>query len=398
MEQAWGDASVWIGLAFLASLIAHKTRTSVALVELCLGIGAGALIGPHLTPWVQFLSALGAVVLTFLAGAELEKEVLRRYWKESLAIGTASFLAPFLACGWAARFFLHWSSDAAWIAGIALSTTSVAVVYAVMLESGLNQEPIGKLILAACFVTDLGTVLTLSLRFSSLGWPFWTFAVLTAVALPIACRLASAVLRVFGGTHIGEPEAKYLWWVLAVFAWLAVRGGSEAVLPAYLAGVLLADTVQTHREFTRKVRSTVFGLLTPFYFLKAGVLVDVRSVWALRWIVVFLLVAKGIAKWTGVYPVARWFRFPSDVSAYTALLMSTGLTFGTIASLYGYNRHILSKAQYSVLVTAIILSAIVPTLVAQGLFGRRLTRRPAEVPSPSLTQSGLSGPAPQPEE
>jgi Kef-type K+ transport system membrane component KefB len=86
----------------------------------------------------------------------------------ALAIGAVGFLAPFLGAAAFAHWGGGWLRSGARIAGIARSTTSVAVVYAVMLETGLNRTEIGKLILAACCIADLGTVLALGVLFANL--------------------------------------------------------------------------------------------------------------------------------------------------------------------------------------------------------------------------------------
>ncbi|MBI4528150.1 MAG: cation:proton antiporter [Deltaproteobacteria bacterium] len=175
MEQLWWHASIWIGLALISSLISIRIGVSVALIELVVGIIAGNTIHPEITEWINFLASFGAIILTFLAGAELESQTLKKFWKESLALGVIGFFAPFALSWVAAEFLLGWDLRAAQIAGIAMSTTSVAVVYAVMVETGLNETPIGKLILAACSVDDLGTVIALGLLFTSFGVWFWIF-------------------------------------------------------------------------------------------------------------------------------------------------------------------------------------------------------------------------------
>jgi Sodium/hydrogen exchanger family len=116
--------------------------------------------------WIKFLSGIGAIILTFLAGAELDPIVFRLKWKEAGAVGLANFLLPFLVCAAAAHYLLGWDIMPSWLAGVAMSTTSVAVVYAVMLEFGFNVTEYGKTILAACFVTDLGTVVALGMIFA----------------------------------------------------------------------------------------------------------------------------------------------------------------------------------------------------------------------------------------
>jgi len=367
MEQLWSEALIWIGLALISSLISIRVGISVALVELIVGITAGNIYPPHISEWVNFLASFGAVVLTFLAGAELESRTLKRFWKESLVLGVIGFLAPFALAWLAAQLLLGWDLKAAQIAGIAMSTTSVAVVYAVMVETGLNETPIGKLILAACFVDDLGTVIALGLLFTSFGPWFWIFVVLTALALFLLPKITPYYLKRVNA-HSSEPEVKYIFLILLILAYLAVRGGSEGVLPAYLVGMVLADTFLANKELIRRMRATTFALLTPFYFLKAGSLVDLNAVTAGFGLVVVFFLAKSLAKFFGLYPAGVFFRFTTKINLYTTLMMSTGLTFGTISALYGLTHGIIDKERYSILVVTVILTAIIPTLIAQAFF------------------------------
>ncbi|HEY3303700.1 MAG TPA: cation:proton antiporter [Candidatus Binatia bacterium] len=367
MEQLWWEASLWIALALISSLFSLRLGISVALIELIVGIAAGNTFRPRVEEWVNFLASFGALVLTFLAGAELESRTLKKFWKESLVLGILSFAAPFGLSWLAAEFLLGWEQGAAQIAGLALSTTSVAVVYAVMLESGLNEKPIGKLILAACFVTDLGTVIALGLLFTSFGPQFWIFVGITIVALVSLPKFTRFYLiRV--NAHSSEPEVKYVYLVLLLLAYLAVGGGSEGVLPAYLVGMVLADTFLANKELIRRMRATTFALLTPFYFLKAGSLVDLRAVLASLGLIVLFFFSKTAAKFLGLYPAGAAFGFARRVNLYTNLMMSTGLTFGTISALYGLTHGIITQDQYSVLVVTVILTAIVPTVIAQTFF------------------------------
>src|SRR5207244_3173276 len=193
MTETWALAALWLGLALIATLVSIWLRIATALSEIVVGtiaqllIGAAvgtALLGADET-WVKFLSGTGAIVLTFLAGAELDPVVFRRKWKEASAIGLISFFAPFLGCAAAARWLLGWSVEASWLAGIAMSTTSVAVVYAVMLEFGFNVTDYGKTVLAACFITDLGTVLALGLMFAPFTMKTLIFVGVTPIAFVV---------------------------------------------------------------------------------------------------------------------------------------------------------------------------------------------------------------------
>jgi Kef-type K+ transport system membrane component KefB len=380
MGDSLGVAAVWMGLALLASLISIRFRLSVALVEILVGIAAGnvaALLGHYhafglhwemkANEWIAFLAGFGSILLTFMAGAEIEPAVLRKFLKESLAIGAASFAAPFVGALLYARYVSGWDWNAALICGIALSTTSVAVVYAVMIETGLNETDFGKLILAACFITDLGTVVALGACFANYDWTLLVFAAAAALVLWLAPRFVRWFFRRWG-SHVSEPGVKMVFFVLFALGALATFSKSEAVLPAYMVGLALAGIFAHQRDTLRRLRTTVFAFLTPFYFLNAGAKVYLPAVGAGLALIVVLLLVKIAAKFAGVWPLTRLFRFRARDGNYTTLLMSTGLTFGTISALFGLNNHYIDEAQYSVLVTVVIASAVVPTLVAQAFF------------------------------
>jgi len=375
MAETWALATLWLGLALIATLLSIRLRIATALSEIVVGtvaqliIGAaigGAVLGTDQS-WIKFLSGTGAILLTFLAGSELDPAVFRLRWREASAVGLASFAVPFLGCTAVAYWLLHWSGPASWLTGVALSTTSVAVVYAVMLELGLNHTVFGKTLLAACFVTDLGTVLALGLIFSPFTWKTAVFAVACAA---LALGLPWLTPRFFRryGNRPSELEAKYLLLFLFGMGALALWAGSEAVLPAYLIGMVLAGTVGKDHVLVRRLRTLTFGLLTPFYFIRAGSLVSVPALIAAPFVFVVLLVAKVACKLVAVYPATKAFRNPHTEGMYTTLLMSTGLTFGSISALFGLTHHVIDQAQYSYLVAAVIASAVVPTVIANALY------------------------------
>ncbi len=370
MEQVWYTATAWIGLALLASLISIRIGISVALVEIFLGFVAGNL-ATHLgsaifqpNAWINFLAGFGSVVLTFLAGAEIEPETFRKQLIPSLTIGTVAFFSPFLGCAAYAYYIAGWNPQAAWIAGIALSTTSMAVVYAVMVETGLNETELGKLILAACFVNDLGTVLALGLIFANYDYWLVIFVVVTAVVLVFMPAICRRVFAWWGG-RVSEPEIKFIFLVLCGLGALSVTARSEAVLPAYIFGIVVAGLFMHNRIIMLRMRSIVFALLTPFFFLKAGTLVSLPALIAGFGLLLALFWSKMVTKVAAVWPTCRLLRMPSRESNYTTCMMSTGLTFGSISALYGLNYGYVTQAQYSLLVAAVIGSAVIPTLIGQ---------------------------------
>ncbi|MBI2223730.1 MAG: cation:proton antiporter, partial [Betaproteobacteria bacterium] len=323
MTEIFSLAALWLGLALIATLLSIWLRVATAMSEIVVGTVAQLIIGALLgaaalgtdQSWIKFLSVTGAVLLTFLAGAELDPVVMRRNWKEASAIGFISFLAPFLGCTAVAYYFLHWTSDASWLAGIAMSTTSVAVVYAVMLEFGFNKTDYGKTVLAACFITDLATVIVLGLMFSPFTYKTLIFVGASLFAFSILPWLTPRFFRRFGDRP-SELEVKFL--MLCVFGLgaLALWADSEPVLPAYVMGMVLAGTVGKDHALVRRLRTLTFGFLTPFYFIRAGSYVSVPALIAAPAAFLVLLLAKMIAKVAGVYPATRALGSPKMEGAY----------------------------------------------------------------------------------
>jgi glutathione-regulated potassium-efflux system ancillary protein KefC len=308
-----------------------------------------------------------------------------------MAVGVVGFFAPFLGAAAVAHYVLGWSVSASWLAGVALSTTSVAVVYAVMLELGLNRTDFGKGILAACFVNDLGTVIALGLIFAP-------FTVRTAIFVAVSVVVFAALpfvtqwfFRKFGG-RVSELEAKYILFLLFGMGGLAAWAGSEAVLPAYIIGMVLAGTVGKDHVLIRRLRTLTFGLLTPFYFIRAGSLVSVPALAAAPLVFLVLLAAKMASKMVPLLPTVRAFNHEGHQGLYYSLMMSTGLTFGTISALFGINHGIITGAQYSYLVAAVIASAVIPTAIANTWFmPKHLLPKAETLVRPMPTMAGDAG-------
>jgi Kef-type K+ transport system membrane component KefB len=377
-ENPWAIAALWLLLAAAGAFIAARLSLAAALVEILLGVVAGNLIGLQSNTWIDFLAGFGSLMLTFLAGAEIDPTVLRAQLRPAAIIGFLSFFAPFACAFVFALYAMHWSLDAAKIAGVAMSTTSVAVVYAVMVESRLAGSNFGQLILAACFLTDLGTVVALGLLFATYNWWLVLMVIAIAASLAFVPKLLAAVLDATS-KRVSEPGLRALFLVILVLAATATAAHSEGVLPAYFLGLACAGLLLSRPEISRRIRSMTMGFFTPFYFIKAGTLVSFAAAWSGLALIAALFVVKVAAKIAAVWPAARALGHPPKNASYLTLMMATGLTFGTISSLYGLTHHYIDRWQYTALVTVVILTAIVPTIIAQVLF------HPAEHVEPELT-------------
>lgn len=401
MHQTFAIAALWLGLALVATFVGTRLRVSNALMEIIVGVAAGAVatrfVGPEALgaklPWLTFVASTGAIMLTFLAGAELDPDTMRRKAREVLVVGLVGFAAPFLGCAAIARYVLGWPPAASWLAGIALSTTSMAVVYAVMLETGFNKTDFGKGILGACFVNDLGTVIALGLLFSPFNGRTVVFIASCAAAFVLLPLVTPRLINHYAN-RTAAFRTKWVLFILFGLGSLAIWAGSEAVLPAYIAGMLLSKHLSADHQFIRRIRTLTIGFLSPFYFLRAGSLVSVPALAAAPLVFLALFGGKIGTKIFGLAPVIGAFKRDRAERWYYTLMMSTGLTFGTISALFGLTHGLVTPEQYSHLVAVVIGSAVVPTLIAGAFFLPRHLLPPAGEPaaSPRIASTGEPGP------
>jgi Kef-type K+ transport system membrane component KefB len=363
----------------IASMVSVEIALSAALLELAGGVIVGNVFTVTVPDWLTFIGSFAGVVLTFLAGAEVDVPQLRREWRASASIGVVSFGAPFVVALVACHWLAGWSRDQSEIGGLALSTTSLAVVYAVLVESGLNRSVIGKRIMSATFVTDILTVLGLSVLFITPNLWIVAFVAASVAAIWGLPRLAPWFFRRYGDRVI-EPEIKLVFAILFALMYLGGRANSQAALPVFVLGLAMGGHYAAHRREQERMRVVAFAFLTPFFFLKGGLNVSLSAVFSNLGVLALLVASKMIPKFGGVYPLAR--RYAAPHAAFTTLLMSTGLTFGTITSLYGLQSGIIDRTQFSLLISVVVLSAIIPTAIAQRFYQPRAT-----APGPAGTVS-----------
>jgi Kef-type K+ transport system membrane component KefB len=375
MEKIYLVAAFWFFAAVLSTVLANRLKISIALMEIMVGAAVGFAayqlgyfdqMALH-ADWMKFCTGLGAMLLTFLAGAELNPDVMQAKIKEVSIIGLIGFAAPFIGCFLIAYYLIGWNLQASLLCGIALSTTSMAVVYAVMLEYGFNKTEFGKGVLGACFVNDLGTVIALGLIFAPFTYRTVIFIAVTIVVIFTLRPMTDYLIKRFA-YKTAAIRTKWIIFILLAMGVLATWSGSEPVLPAYILGMVLARTMEEDGHFVRRLRTLTVGFLTPLYFLRAGALVSIPALVAAPVIFLVLFGGKVITKIFGLYPAIHRFRDDKKEKWYYTLLMSTGLTFGTISALYGLTNNIITQAQYSFIVGAVIASAVIPTIIANKFF------------------------------
>ncbi len=368
-------AAFWFLSALISTVLANRLKISNALMEIIVGAIVGFLafkIGfteklALDADWMKFIAGVAAIMLTFLAGSELNPDSLKSKFKEITIVGLVGFFAPFIGATLIAYFILHWGLQSSLLTGIALSTTSMAVVYAVMIEYGFNKTSFGKSILGACFVNDLGTVIGLGLIFAPFTYKTLIFISVTVLLIFILPSLTNFLIKHFA-YKTAAIRIKWILFILLSMGVLAIWSGSEPVLPAYIIGMILAKTIERDNFFVRRLRTMTIGFLTPIYFLRAGALVSLPAIAGAFLVFILLFGGKVLFKIFGLFPVISRFKKHRKEKWYYTLLMSTGLTFGTISALYGLTKNIINTEQYSIIVGVVIASAVVPTFIANKFF------------------------------
>ncbi len=356
-------------LVMVSSLISLRIGLSVAIIEIVLGVIAGNL-GLEIEEWMTYLASFGGIILTFLAGTEIDTKLMKAKFKESFLIGSLSFLVPFFGVAAYTYFIAHWNLKASLIAGVALSTTSLAVVYSVLVETGLSKTEIGKLLMASTFITDMGTALALSVLFIK---PTLYTAIFISVSLNVIYFADKLSHYVFTNPKwkgkVIEPELKYIFMLLLIFMYFANLGDGHAVLPAFVLGLLMSKHFNEESEakvVRNRLRTVAYAIITPIFFIVGGLRVSLPMILSSFGLFAILFGMKILTKFVGVFFLAR--KYIPDGSMYTTLLMSTGLTFGTISSVFGLNSGYIDQVQYSILIGVVLASAVIPTFIAQKWF------------------------------
>jgi len=346
----------------VAGIIGIKSRISSSIFEVAAGVILANILGLALAPWLDFLGTFGGLVLTFLAGSEVEIILLRKQAKQSFGIGTMAFVAPLIGVIGFLTLLTNWTWEAKLAGGLALTTTSVAVVYAVLSEYEIIKTPTAKTIIAVTFVNDILTLIGINFIQTSFNFASVAFFVVLLALIPIVPRLLKGVIRNFGKRAV-ELELRFILAILLAISFFANVANLHSVFGAFVLGLIFSNSIQEHQEVLSKMRTVTFTLLAPAFFIRAGMLIALPVVFANIFLVLGLLGTKLGSKFVGVYALCK--KWIPEAPMFSTMLFSTGLTVGTIVATLGNQLGYLSNDQFSIIVTVVILSAVVPTLIAK---------------------------------
>ena len=338
----------------------------VAIGEFLAGIIGEYLFGVSNQPWLEFLGHLGVLSLMFVAGFEIDLPTLKKnFWKATF-IGSLSFFTPFLSVclvGW----YLGLELRGILLMGVALSTTSLAVVFPTLKNRGLLQHSQGQVMLAAAMVVDILSMLFLafSVYDFQLEQVLYLSAVLTGIFF--AERILIRIFDRYEGNR-AEFELKFLLLLILSFGFLAEEGGVHAALICFLLGVMFSPIDPKHELIIEKLSSVVFSLLAPAFFFSAGTKIRLAELDLKDFSLLAALVPIAfVTKYVGTYfPLSKVCK---EVAVFGSVIFNYRLSFGLIAAVYGLEQNAITRGQFSSITLTILLLSIIGAFIEKKKYG-----------------------------
>lgn len=368
---------VVIGIAIIP-LIAEKIHINTVIAE----VGFGILVGPHVLSFIdQFelldlLAFLGLLFLLFLAGLECNLEELKGEAFQAILIGTTTFSGAFIA-GFVAGKLYGLDTIPALLVAVMLAATSIGIVLQVLKELKLTHQSIGKTIIGGAMVAEIIAISALSVILAFGEGEFSHFQLilllsatlaLIIISISVAEKLSDWWLSHAKASDILEVETRVSLALLAVFILLAEIIGIHAILGAFFAGFILAQSVHMEEELESKLSGFGFGFLIPIFFFTVGTRFNLPELLDNYNAIVFAIILVALAliiKYIGIYIIAV-FRQTIDTSEgqIICFCMTANLTIAIATAEAGRETGLISSTIYSTIVlVALITTFITPIAV-----------------------------------
>jgi Kef-type K+ transport system membrane component KefB len=363
------SSAVIASAIIIAGIIGTRVKISSSIIEVAMGIILANVLLVKIESWLEFLATFGGLTLTFLAGAEVESALLKRKAKESGIIGSLAFIAPLMGEIVFLSLITDWTWQTKFAMSLALTTTSIAVVYAVLTEYEMMRAPFARTIIAVTFVNDILTIIGISFIEPS-------FNIITPIFLLTLLALVFVVPKLLNnlilkhGKRAVEIELRFIFAAILLISFFADEAKMHAVFGAFVLGLIFANSIQKYQEVMGKMRTVTFSILSPAFFIRAGMLISAGAMIQSIALIGGLLAVKLLTKFAGCYLVCK--KWIPEAPEFSTLLFSTGLTVGTITATIGRDLGFLNETQFSVTTIAVILSAVIPAVIAKKFVPRKL--------------------------
>ncbi len=349
-------------LIFIAGVLSIELYISAAVLEIIAGVIGYNVF--HLEPPVffDFIAQFGLLGIMFFAGLETDTKILKRHIRSSLQIGIMGYLFPFAGVFFISHVLLKYSIALSILISLSLSTTSLALVYAVLREQKTNIGESKHVILGSAMIIDMLSMLTLTLLIGYVSMEMLLYAIVLIVILVSAKKFGPRLIERYKGSE-AELEIRFILLLLLIIPFFSEKlMVSEAVF-AYLIGLILSDISEHHEVLVEKMRGIVFGFLGPAFFFKAGLLINLSffSIELLLLISAFTLIAY-LFKFIGVYLASR--NIMGDKKGKMAgLYFNFRLSFGIAAAIIGLSIGLLSIELYTIIVLVVLITSLISTVL-----------------------------------
>lgn len=346
-------------LIVLSGFTCLEIGIPVAVGEFVAGFLGETLFGLSSMPWLEFLSHLGVLSLMFIAGFEIDTPLLKKNLNKSLVIGGSSFFVPFILIFFLCRLLGLGESSAA-LVGIALSTTSLAIIFPSLREKGLLATSSGQLLLASAMVVDIISMFMLAVLIYEITVAKIIYAILVILGIAFVKRIIYPVFDRYKGNR-SEFELKFLLLVLLSIGFLAEEAGIHAALFCFVLGILFSGIDPKHEEIMNKLSSVVFSLLAPAFFFHAGTMIQFNTLtWAAGGLFILFLTVAVVGKFFGTYLPLRFFN--ADYAKLASYLFNYRLSFGLISAIYGREKGLISDQYFNITLLTILFASILVAL------------------------------------
>ena len=349
--------------------LAHILGLPAAIVEILAGMALAAAAGGESpeSKALEILAGIGAFLVLFMAGTEVDVSLIRRRFRSALELATVSLVGSALVGVLVARSTgLEGPGTLLVIAG--LSATSAALTYAILASAGLLRSRRGQVALAAAMITDVAGMLLLNVATSEANPLLLLYGAIIVAAILVQPLLPRLAERPF------ESELRLIIMAVIVLGSLSELIGVHGVLTTFILGVVVSETVQSRRVLREKLEGLATGFLTPFFFVASGMSVDPGTLAALAPIVVVAGLGAFAAKFLPALAYARLRGWGRRAPVYAASL-SPLLTVTIIAAQVGISSGIITEDVYAILTVSVVATSLAASLVALAYLGRHIESR-----------------------
>ena len=344
----------------------------IALGEFLAGIVGGFFIDADDLPWLPFISHLGLLSIMFVAGFEVDVRILRLNFYKNFIVGILAFASPF-ALVFVVGSFARLPLFEVVILSLSLSTTSLAIVFTIIKNSNLSQQPEGQILLGSAMVVDLLSVIVLGILFIDYSLSNLIAMLILLIVVLTAKRILLSVFSRYKGNRV-EIELKTILLLLLALSILAEQAGMHAALIAFVVGIILSDIEPDHEEIIGKLNTVVFSLLAPLFFFHAGLNIDFHSLGLPQLLIlVAVIVVAIVGRYFGAY-LGLYYLFAKNKSLakFGGLLFNYRLSIGIATAMYAFERQSVSIEVQNIILLAIAASSLF-TVVAQKWSERKIT-------------------------